>query len=86
MLLKLEEDLIMTEERLDKMTNEHEELKCSHGDLVQRYESILIKQVKLHNAMLKDQIENLKLEKLALCEKYDMLFYSHKNCLMIISC
>jgi hypothetical protein len=81
----------MSKECLEKMTNEHEELKCSHGDLVQQYESILIEQinnenslsciaqVKFYNAMLKDQIENLKLEKLALCEKYDMLSCCHKK-------
>jgi hypothetical protein len=31
--------------------------------------------------MLRDQIENLELEKLALCEKYDMLSYSHEKLL-----
>jgi hypothetical protein len=31
--------------------------------------------------MLKEQIETLKLEKLAICEKYDMLSYSHEKLL-----
>jgi hypothetical protein len=36
MLLKLEEALIKTKELLEKMANDHEELKCSHGDSIQR--------------------------------------------------
>jgi hypothetical protein len=34
MLLRLEETLIKTNDSLEKMTKEHEELKCSHDDLV----------------------------------------------------
>jgi hypothetical protein len=41
-LLRLEEILIKTNSRLKKMTKEHEELRCSHVDLVQRYDSVLI--------------------------------------------
>jgi Mg2+ and Co2+ transporter CorA len=40
MLLKLEEALIKTKELLKKMANDHEELKCSHGDSAQWYRSI----------------------------------------------
>jgi hypothetical protein len=38
-LLRLEETLIRTNDSLEKMTKEHEELKYSYGNLVQRYES-----------------------------------------------
>jgi hypothetical protein len=41
----------MTKERLEEMTNEHEELKCSHDDLVQRCESVLIKKISNENAL-----------------------------------
>jgi hypothetical protein len=70
------------------LTKEHEELKCSHVDLVQRYETISIEQDNsLHciaqlvnrNALLKDQLEKLKNENLAFQEKYDMLLYSNEN-------
>jgi Mg2+ and Co2+ transporter CorA len=44
-LLKLEEALIKTNDSLEKLTKEHEELKCSHSDLVQRYETILFFQI-----------------------------------------
>jgi hypothetical protein len=78
----------------DELTKEHEELKCSHVDLVQRYETISIEQDNaLHciahlvnrNALLKDQVEKLKVENLAFQEKYDMLLYSHEILWMIIS-
>ena len=73
------------------MTKEHEELKCSHDNLVQRYESVLfekrnnhdvlsdVAQLKTENSMLKSQVEMMNLEKLALSEKYDMLSYSHNE-------
>jgi hypothetical protein len=73
------------------MTKEHEELKYSHGNLVQRYESVLIEQrnnhdvlsnaaqLKTENSMLRSQVEMINLEKLALGEKYDMLSYSHNK-------
>jgi uncharacterized small protein (DUF1192 family) len=56
--------------------------------LVQRYESISIEQDNFlfcvaqlvnRNALLKDQVERLKIENLAFQEKHDMLLYSHKN-------
>jgi hypothetical protein len=59
------------------LTKEHEKLKCSHDDLVQRYEDISIEQNK--NAMLKNTIEKLNIENLALQEKHDMLVCSHNK-------
>jgi hypothetical protein len=59
--------------------------------LVQRYDLFLIEQrnnedalsciaqVKIDNAMLKVHVEMLKLEKLALCDKDNMLSYSHNK-------
>jgi hypothetical protein len=70
------------------LTKEHEELKFSHVDLVQRYETISIEQdnslfciaqLVNKNALLKDQVEKLKIENLAFQEKHDMLLCSHKN-------
>jgi hypothetical protein len=72
----------------DELTKEHEELKCSHVDLVQMYEAISIEQDNtLHciaqlvnrNALLKNQVEKLKVENLAFQDKYDMLLCSHEN-------
>jgi hypothetical protein len=65
----LEDVLSMKMLCFDELTKEHEELKCSHVDLVQRYETISIEQDNsLHciaqlvnrNALLKDQMEKLK--------------------------
>jgi hypothetical protein len=90
-LLRLKETLIKTNDSLEKMTKEHEELKYSHGNLVQRYESVLIEQrnnhdvlsnvaqLKTEKSMLRSQVEMINLEKLALGEKYDMLSYSHSK-------
>jgi hypothetical protein len=70
------------------LTKEHEELKCSHVDLVQRYKTISIEQDNtLHciaqlvnrNVLLKDQVEKQQVENLAFQEKYDMLLCSHEN-------
>jgi hypothetical protein len=73
------------------MTKEHEELKCSHDNLVQRYESVLfeqrnnhdvlsdVAQLKTKNSMLESQVEMINLEKLVLSENYDMLSYSHNE-------
>jgi hypothetical protein len=64
----LEDVLSMKMLHFDELTKEHEELKCSHVDLVQRYETISIEQDNsLHciaqlvnrNALLKDQVEKL---------------------------
>ena len=92
-LLRLEETLIKTNDSLEKMTKEHEELKYSHGNLVQWYESILIEQrnndddlscvaqLKMENAMHERHVELLNHDKLALTEKYDLLSYYHDNLL-----
>jgi hypothetical protein len=72
-LLKLEKTLIKTNNSLEKMTKEHEELKCSHDNLVQWYESVLfeqrnnhdvlfdVAQLKTENSMLKSQVEMINL-------------------------
>jgi hypothetical protein len=90
-LFRLEETLIKTNDSLEKMTKEHDELKCSHDNLVQRYECVLfeqrnnhdvlsdVAQLKTENSMLRSQVEMMNLEKLALGEKYDMLSYSHSK-------
>jgi hypothetical protein len=73
---------------LKQLTKEHEELECSHVDLVQRYETISIEkdnsllciaQLVNRNTLLKDQVERLKNENLAFQEKHDILLCSHKN-------
>jgi hypothetical protein len=73
------------------LTKEHEKLKCSHDDLVQRYEDISIEQIRVinhssymaqlenKNAMLKNTIEKLNIGNLALQEKHDMLVCSHNK-------
>ena len=85
---RLEDILSIKMQHFDELTKEHEELKCSHVDLVQRYETISIEQDNaLHciaqlvnrNTLLKDQVEKLKVENLAFQEKYDMLLCSHEN-------
>jgi hypothetical protein len=43
-LHKLEDILFTKNQSLEELTKEHEELKCSHVDLVQRYETISIEQ------------------------------------------
>ena len=75
---RVESILSMKMQCFDELTKEHEELKCSHVDLVQRYETISIEQDNsLHciaqlvnrNALLKDQMEKLKNENLAFQKK-----------------
>jgi hypothetical protein len=87
-LHKLEEALTTKIQSLEELTKEHEELKCSHVDLVQRYETISIEQdnsllciaqLVNRNTLLKDQVERLKIENLAFQEKHDMFLCSHKN-------
>jgi hypothetical protein len=48
-LHKQEDFLIRKIEDLEKLTKEHEKLKCSHDDLVQKYEDISIEQIKVVN-------------------------------------
>jgi hypothetical protein len=50
-LHKLEDTLIKKIKGLKKLTKEHEELKCSRDDLVQRCESISIEQTSNTNAL-----------------------------------
>jgi hypothetical protein len=91
-MLHKQEDILMRKiEDLEKLTKEHEKLKCSHDDLVQRYENISIEQtsytndlscaaqLEKENTMLKDIIEKLNLENLALHERHDMLVCSHNK-------
>jgi uncharacterized small protein (DUF1192 family) len=84
----LEDILTIKMQCFEELTKEHKELKCSHVDLVQRYESISIRQdnslfcvaqLVNRNASLKDQVERLKIENLAFQEKHDMLLCSRKN-------
>jgi hypothetical protein len=85
---RLEDVLSIKMQYFDELTKEHEELKCSHVDLVLRYETISIEQdnslqcitqLVNRNALLKDQVEKLKVENLAFQDKYDMLLSSYKN-------
>jgi hypothetical protein len=52
MLHKQEDILIEKIKDLEKLTKEHEKLKCSHDDLVQRYEKISIEQTSTSNVYL----------------------------------
>jgi predicted nuclease with TOPRIM domain len=85
---RLEDILSIKMLSFDELTKEHEKLKCSHVDLVQRYENISIEQdnslyciaqLVNKNALLKDQVEKLKIENLAFQDKYDMLRDSNEN-------
>jgi uncharacterized small protein (DUF1192 family) len=87
-LHKLEDVLITKIQSLEELTKEHEELKCSHVDLVQRYETILVEQdnsllcvaqLVNRNTLLKDQVERLKIENLAFQDKHGMLLCSQEN-------
>jgi uncharacterized small protein (DUF1192 family) len=87
-LHKLEDVLITKIQSFEELTKEHEELKCSHVDLVQRYETISIEQdnsllcvtqLVNRNTLLKDQVERLKIEDLAFQDKHDMFLRSHEN-------
>jgi hypothetical protein len=89
---RLENVLSMKMLYFDELTKEHEELKCSHVDLVQRYETISIEQDNaLHciaqlvnrNALLKDQIEKLKM-KILFFKKNKICFYILMKILWII--
>jgi hypothetical protein len=92
-LLRLEKTLVKTNNNIEKMTKEHEELRCSRDDLVQWYDLVLIEQrnnddalscvaqLKIENVMLKRQVELLNHDKLALTKKYDMLSSYHDNLL-----
>jgi hypothetical protein len=73
-LHKLEDVPITKIQSLEELTKEHEELKCSHVDLVQRYKTISIEQdnsllctaqLVNRNTLLNNQVERLKIENLA---------------------
>jgi hypothetical protein len=64
-LHRLEDILTIKMQCFKELTKEHEKLKCSHVDLVQRYETISIEQdnslyciaqLVNRNALLKDQV------------------------------
>jgi hypothetical protein len=87
-LQMLEDVIAIKSQYFEELTKEHDELKCSHVNLVQRYETISIEQdnslycvaqLVNRNILLKDQVERLKIENLAFQEKHDMLLCSHKN-------
>jgi uncharacterized small protein (DUF1192 family) len=87
-LQMLENIIAIKSQCFEELTKEHDELKCSHVELVQRYETISIEQdnslycvaqLANRNALLKDQVEKLKIENLAFQEKHDMLLCSHEN-------
>jgi hypothetical protein len=87
-LQMLEAVIAVKSQCFEEFTKEHDELKCSHVDLVQRYETISIEQdnslycvaqLVTRNVVLKDQVEKLKIENLAFQEKHDMLLCSHEN-------
>jgi hypothetical protein len=87
-LQMLENIIAIKSQCFEELTKEHDELKCSHVDLVQRYATISIEQDNTlycvaqlvnKNALLKDQVEKLKIENLAFQEKHDILLCSHEN-------
>jgi hypothetical protein len=87
-LHKLKDVLVTKIQILEEFTKEHEELECSHVDLVQRYETISIEQdnslsciaqLVNMNTLLKDHVDRLKIENLAFQEKHDMLLCYHEN-------
>jgi uncharacterized small protein (DUF1192 family) len=91
----LEDVLTIKMQSFEELTKEHEELKCSHVDLVQRYETISIEQdnslfcvaqLVNRNALLKDQVERLKIENLAFQENMICFYVLMKILWMIISC
>jgi hypothetical protein len=91
MLHKQEDILIEKIKDLEKLTKKHEKLKCTHDDLVQRYKKVSIEQTSTSNSLscvaqlekenntLKDTIEQLNVENLALHERHDMLVCSHNK-------
>jgi hypothetical protein len=60
MLHKQEDILIEKIKDLEKLTKEHEKLKCTHVDLVQRYKKISNEQTSTSNALsCVAQLENI---------------------------
>jgi hypothetical protein len=76
---------------LEKLTKEHEKLKCSHASLVERYENLSIEQtctinslscvaqLEDENHMLKDKVERLASKNETLPESHDELLCSHEK-------
>jgi hypothetical protein len=94
-LQMLEDVITIKSQCFEELTKEHDELKCSHVDLVQRYETISIEQdnslyciaqLVNRNTLLKDQVEKLKIENLAFQEKMICFYVLMKILWMIISC
>jgi hypothetical protein len=94
-LHKLEDALITKIQSLEELTKDHEELECSHVDLIQMYETISIEQdnslscitqLVNRNTLLKDQVERLKIENLAFQENMICFYVLMKILWMIISC
>ena len=94
-LQMLENIIAIKSQCFEELTKEHDELKCSHVDLVQRYETISIEQdnslyciaqLVNRNTLLKDQVEKLKIENLAFQEKMICFYVLMKILWMIISC
>ena len=59
MLHKQDDFLIRKIEDFENLTKEHEKLKCSHVDLVQRYKKISIEQTSTSNALSGVDTRNL---------------------------
>ena len=76
---------------MEKLTKEHEKLKCSHASLVKRYENLSIEQTRTINSlscvaqledendMLKDKVESLTSKNETLQESHDELLCSHEK-------
>jgi uncharacterized protein YhaN len=76
---------------LEKLTKEHEKLKCSHASLVKRYENLSIEQtctinslscvtqLEDENYVLKDKVERLTSKNETLQESHDELLCSHEK-------
>jgi hypothetical protein len=60
------------------MTKEHEELKCSHNDLVQQYDSILIEQ--RNNDMLSNSHSELVDDHFMLNIAHEVVFANLNSC------
>ena len=76
---------------MEKLTKEHEKLKCSHASLVERYENLSIEQtctinslscvaqLEDENYVLKDKVERLTSKNEFLQENHDELLCSHEK-------
>ena len=76
---------------MEKLTKEHENLKCSHASLVKRYENLSIEQTRTitslscvaqledENYGLKDKVERLTSKNEILREDHDELLCTHEK-------